>query len=124
MTRNCDTCGAAYVAQSSRSRFCSTRCRVQNHRKSLGREYVLTPPPADPLLAAVRADLVAAGRLNSVLGQAAVRLAEKMSDSHTGAALAALSKELRNTMEAALRSAPAAPDLVDELRRRRDLMRG
>ena len=32
-TSNCETCGNAYFVKSSKSRFCSTACRVKNHRE-------------------------------------------------------------------------------------------
>lgn len=76
------------------------------------------------LVNAVRAELEAAGRLDSVLGQVALLLAARMCDYDTGSGTATVSTELRSVMAAALRDAPAAGDPIDELRRRRDRKRG
>jgi hypothetical protein len=47
-----------------------------------------------------------------------------MCEFDTGSGTAALSKELRAVMVAAVQGAPAAADPVDELRARRDRKRG
>ena len=58
-----------------------------------------------------------------MLGQVALLLAERMCEFDTGSGTAALSKELRAVMVAAVQGAPAAADPVDELRARRDRKR-
>jgi hypothetical protein len=70
---------------------------------------------------AVRRELDVAGRGASALGQAALLLAERIdAGTDTGSVVAALSRELRATLEAATRAAsPRRPDRVDELRQRR-----
>ena len=69
---------------------------------------------------AVRAELEAADRLETALGQQAVVLAGLMgSQFDTGAAKASLSRELRAVMDAALADAPKAADRLDELAERR-----
>jgi hypothetical protein len=73
------------------------------------------------LLDAARAELQAAGRINTWQGQALLLLAEAMCSPQTGSALAALSREFLRARAAALHDAPAA---ADELRRRRDRKRG
>lgn len=83
-----------------------------------------TRPPKITRGAATRAELEAAGRLDSMLGQVALLLAERMCEFDTGSGTAALSKELRAVMATAVQGAPAAADPVDELRARRDRKRG
>jgi hypothetical protein len=71
-------------------------------------------------VAAVRAELEAADRLGTALGQQALALAERMSSKFdTGSAVAAVSKELRAVMDAALANAATAADALDELSARR-----
>ncbi len=74
-------------------------------------------------MSSVLAELTAAGRQNTALGVLAVQLAQRMTQFDTGGGLAALSKELRAVMAAALQEAPASADLIDELRARRDAKR-
>jgi hypothetical protein len=82
------------------------------------------PDPAhSDLISAVVADLEKAGRQGSALGHQAVLLAREMTQFQTGAGLAALSKELRSVMEAALQNSAPVADLVNELRARRDAKR-
>jgi hypothetical protein len=78
------------------------------------------------LVAAVVAELTAAGREGSALGVQAIHLAQRLDLSRfdTGGGLAALSKELRAVMAAALQNAAVAADPVDELKARRDAKRG
>ncbi|KQH75586.1 hypothetical protein AO501_25245 [Mycobacterium gordonae] len=83
----------------------------------------------NPLVAATKRELEAAGKLDSMLGQQALALAARMSGADTVAGYASLSRELRTVMAAAIGTAPAAPpaagqgDEVDELRARRDAKR-
>lgn len=122
MLRKCDTCGREYGAKTARSRFCSDVCRVRKFRGA-------APAPgvecaASPLVSAARRELEAAGRLDTVLGQQVLLLAARLSGTDTGAAVAALSRELRATMAEALRGVRRGADPVDDLRGRRDRKRG
>jgi len=91
---------------------------------------VIIPPdvdvPAAPevvpgLVAAVERELVAADRVDSMLGQASLVLARRVSSAfEAGASVASLTKQLRETMAAALKGAAVAADPLDELRARRD----
>lgn len=76
-------------------------------------------------MAAVTAELTAAGMLDSYQGQAALLLARRMeSGDDTAPALAQMVRQLRETMASALSSAvPDEVDPVDELRARRDRRR-
>ncbi|WP_217349378.1 hypothetical protein [Mycolicibacterium fortuitum] len=78
--------------------------------------------PQVGLIASVVNDLTAAGRMQSVLGQQALRLAIRLETStvDTGAGLVSLSKELRALMSLALAGAEDESDPVDELKSRRD----
>jgi hypothetical protein len=70
-------------------------------------------------------ELEAAGRLDSMLGQAAVVLAARVSSpTETGASVASMTKQLRETMADAVKDAVVAADPLDELRRLRDVKRG
>lgn len=75
---------------------------------------------------ATTAELEAAGKLDTMLGQQALALARRMSGEVTG--VAALSKELSRVMAAAVANMPGAgsaavADEVDELRKRRNAKR-
>lgn len=99
---------------------------------------VVEPPPDEPdagdsghsdastlrlsLLEATRRQLEDLGQVDSVLGQQALRLAERMmSPFDTGSALAALSKEFGRVMDTLVAQAPAQSDALDELSQRRHL---
>jgi len=123
-TRKCESCGRSYQAKNSRSRFCGQTCYRRHSRANPKPKPVAAARVEAALVDAVRVELEAAGRLDSVAGQSALRLAEKMCGSaDTGSGLAALSRELRGTMAEALQGANVADDLVDELKRRRDAKR-
>lgn len=87
-------------------------------------ELQFAAPAAIPgprgVVAATQDALEAAGRAETPLGAIALQLARTVVEGgHTASGLAALSKELRSALSAALEGAPQAPDLVDELRERR-----
>lgn len=79
-----------------------------------------TGPPAE-LVAATRKKLTDAGRLDTVLGQQALLLAQRLTEGRidTGSSLASLSKELRAVMVDALEGTSRTVDPVDELEERR-----
>jgi hypothetical protein len=79
-------------------------------------------PVEVPLVAQTRRELDEAGKLDSVVGQQALRLAEKMcSGADTGSATAAVSKEFRAVMALALAHVTTKTDSLDELSQRRVL---
>jgi hypothetical protein len=125
MTRACAFCGNPFEAKRSTAKYCGSSCRS---KASTGAPRPVQAPAPKPaagrarLAKAVSRDLEAAGRLDSVLGQQAVALAERidLGATDTGSAIAALSKELRAVMEAALADAKGAADPLDELRARRE----
>ena len=119
MLRNCESCGSQYEARSVRSRFCSDNCRVRNSRGAAAPDIALDD---GPLVRAVMKELAAAGKVDSMRGQQALVLARRMSGSETNAGVAALSRELRSVMAAALgtKASGVTTDGIDELRARRD----
>lgn len=131
MERSCDACGVPYEAKTGRSRFHNTACRVAFHRGArppVGlkvAEPAPEPPPlSSTLVDATRQQLEDAGRLDTWLGQQALALAAILASGRgTPAGLSAASRELRETMTAALRGADAPTSAVmrhrDELAARR-----
>jgi hypothetical protein len=124
--RTCEQCGKSFEAP--RARYCSSTCRANKSRGAI------PATAADPvftgvgttnpigIVAAVAAELAAAGRLSTSLGQQALRLAVRLETSKvdTGAGLAALSKELRVVMATALADNAPAQDQIDEMAAKRD----
>lgn len=73
------------------------------------------------MVEATRARLLAAGVLDSMEGQAALLIAERMqSGNDTGSGIAALNRELAATVDRALSQQAVAADPMDELRARRE----
>ena len=118
--RSCDVCAAPYEAARATSKFCGATCRQRAQRGHTGD---VPHEPTSGTIAAVRAELEAAGRLETHLGQAALALAGRIDSATAVMGFAALVKELRATMEAALANVREAADPVDELRSRRDAKR-
>jgi len=105
--------------------YCSKSCRQAASRAkkhSVGLAAVSTGDVADSVstVATVRRQLEAAGRLDTYLGSAAVQLAHRIDQSTAVMGFAALVKELRSTMDAAMAGVQVADDPIDELRARRD----
>jgi hypothetical protein len=122
----CTECGVDFVHRRSDARYCSARCRQRAHerRSRPSMHPIADTSSASPLVAAVERDLQANGALETLLGVLAVNLATCMvNGNHTGSSYVALAKELRATMTAAVGTS-RAPDLIDELKRRRDAKRG
>jgi len=139
MERKCLVCGTPYLAQRPQAKYCGATCRQRARRGGLAG----APPAAvaaataavntvesagssSGLIAAVTAELEAAGRLNTVAGQHALELANRIVNApgmNTG--VAALSKQLQAVLAEALRDAATsgAVDPVDELKARRDAKR-
>ena len=136
----CEVCGETFQAKRRTARFCSSNCRVRAHaqvvplkkpgsakNKTTKAKTGETDVEVAQLLAgnveaAAIKQLQEAGRLDSVLGQAALVLARRLDrvTVDTGSAVAGVVKQLEATLEAATAGANVAEDPVDELRRRRD----
>lgn len=123
MVRSCVTCGKP-LEGSPRKKFCGDRCRQRAHRGAVAPVAPVVALPSrqqsSGLYASTLRELEAAGRVDTVDGQAALVLALRIEASQvdTGSSFAALIRELRATKDAALASAPATGP-VDELRRKR-----
>lgn len=121
MRLTCQVCGRDYEAKRRDSKTCSATCR-SNKRNGAS----ASSPVESPLVIATRAELEAAGKLDTRHGQQALVLAARMS---TGTGVGPLSKELDRVMAAAIGAvppstpAPGTGDDVDELRARRDAKR-
>ncbi len=131
MDRECAFCGLQYVARRATSRFCGGTCQKRAERaRAAGMRLPAAnlddhDAPPSLLVEAVSRELDEVGRLGSVGGQAAVVLAERIaSRRETGAATAALAKQLSATMTWALGGVAKAADPLDEIRARRDRKRG
>ncbi len=135
MSRECDVCGREYTARRSSSRFCGGTCAKRSQRAGpavmRARAAVLAggEAPLSGLEQAVARELEQAGTMQSLRGQIeghiALELAYRIGSRHeSGAATAALAKELSITMTRALAGvAPAAVDPLDEICARRDRKR-
>lgn len=73
----------------------------------------------------MRAELAELDRQDTPLGRTALALAARLdAGQDSGASMAALAKQLRETLSAATDGAKVAADPLDELRRRREAKRG
>ena len=126
--RSCEVCSASFESSRPSARFCGTTCRTRAHRDP----GVVRKPSALPvavvgpdglMVAAVRAELEASGRDGTYMGALALTLADRMDGSKSIMGYAAMAKELRSTMDAALVGVKSIADPVDELRLRRDRVR-
>jgi hypothetical protein len=132
MQRSCAVCSKPFDAFRPHAKYCGKTCGKRAQRAGLAssRGATVTPISAAPriegasdLVDAVRKTIEVAGRVNSVEGQLAIVLAEKMVGYDTGGGMAAVSRELSRVMSAVLRDEKAGDDFLDELKRRRDMKR-
>lgn len=131
--RGCAVCGLPFDATRPQAKYCGATCRQRARRAApaspalvnadAGKQPSALSGAGEDIVASVVAELTAAGRQDSAMGVLAVQLAQRMTRFDTGGGLAALSKELRAVMAAALQQAPASSDLIDELKARRDAKR-
>jgi hypothetical protein len=125
MKRVCECgCGSRFDGRPDK-RYASEACSKRARRAEA------TSRPASPntakggeTVAAVRAELAAAGREETYLGAAALAVAARIDESTAVMGFAALVKELRATMAEAMRGVQVADSRLDELRARRDAKRG
>jgi len=134
MTKSCAVCGKSFDAQRPTAKYCGGTCRTRASRA--GGPPAVAPSPVVvrivddmlgsplPLVAAAERELAAAGRMDTMLGQATLELARRISSPmESGASVASLMKQLRETMADALKGAAIAADPLDELRALRDAKR-
>lgn len=118
--RQCDCgCGVILTGPATK-RYSSETCRKRVQRGGVAAAPVQPVTVSTSTVEAVRAELEAAGRTHTHLGAAALALAERIDAATAVMGFAALVKELRATMEAAVAGVREAADPVDELRARRD----
>lgn len=132
MRKNCETCGEGFEARRRTAKYCSGKCRVQAQRGGGTAPVKALPPPearfseVGPLEEVTRSQLEAAGLLDGIEGAVVLTLARRIDLAgplETGSAFAALTKEFRASLAAAMAGAEVANDPVDELRARRDAKR-
>jgi hypothetical protein len=127
----CAVCSEPFEAKRNTAKYCSKRCNVRAARQPKPERHAapLTadpPPPVPSLLAATLAELERAGSRDSAAGAAALALAARVDagGGENGAGLAALVREHRSALSAALdRAAPPADPVEDELRTARERRR-
>lgn len=125
MSRACDSCGSLYEPLRRTSRYCSGKCRKRAQRSGLAKPQTADRPSAPAasgsLHAAVLAELKDASKDTAALGQACLALARRIDGgaSESGSAIAALTRELRASLESALKVPTGSGDLLDELARKR-----
>jgi len=123
--KSCEFCGKPFNAQRLAAKFCSATCRQR--RKRAGAAVVSLaasndqPEAVESSLASVtRRVLESAKVLETVPGQAALILAGRIeAGNDTGAAIAAMTKQLEASVEKALSSAKSK-SWLDQLRDERD----
>lgn len=135
MKVSCRECGKLFDAQTRARVFCGTACRKRSSDRDIAARKnaelapvsSLSPPenataPPDPVLVATtRRELEEAGVADTVSGQIALRLAEKLSQpGDTGSAMASLARQLSAAMSEALASGTKKADALDELAAWRD----
>ena len=127
MQRNCSSCGVLYEAKRPNSKYHNDTCRKRGQRApkpAAAVDIARAPVLSGGLVSAISRDLEAADRLDTYLGQAALVLASRIdSPMETGASIASMTKQLRETMADALKGAATVADALDELRNRRDSKR-
>jgi hypothetical protein len=130
MKRNCDVCQIPYQARRASSRFCSARCRQRAQRSpstSWRAPVAAIVKPGDVaegyLTGATLAELEAADMVTSSLGQLALLLARRLDTltMDTGSSIAALVREHRATLNAAVGAGTRAVDPLDQLAMQRRL---
>ncbi len=131
--RACDACGSLYQPLRVSSRYCGGTCRKRAQRSGVAasKDPARAPAPraraprssgeVSSVRAAVLAELKAAGKETSALGQQALTVASRLDASHaeTGSSLAAVSKELRSLLAEAVGVAKPAGDSLDMLAEQR-----
>jgi hypothetical protein len=120
MTRTCASCGRPFEATSHRATYCGPTCRKRASRGAVVTDIAERrpgPTKATGLVLAVTAELEEAERLETAMGQTALALAVRLeSGVDTGSAVAALTRELRATMEAATAGARAVGSPLQQMR--------
>lgn len=118
----CRVCGEAFSSKRAHALYCGAVCRKRASRGSISKAKPETgaAAPASELVQLVRAELDKVDALETVPGQQALVVADRMSrGAESGSAVASLSQELTRLVVAATRGRDSA-DPVDEVKERRD----
>jgi hypothetical protein len=120
----CAVCPAEFEAKRAAARYCSERCKKRAQRQP-GRRPERHVAVSGGVVAAVEAELAAAGRLGSSAGQSALVLARRIDagDAETVAGLAAAVKQLGATLADAVKDGRVRVSPLDELRAVRERKR-
>lgn len=106
MSRKCETCRKPFESARAAKRFCSDTCRKRAARGQVIQIEAGRPKAssgsAGSVAVATSGELEQLAASDSMLGRTALALAQRIDvGNETGAATAALARELRATMEAA-----------------------
>jgi len=118
----CRVCGEAFSSKRAHALYCGAACRKRASRGSISKTKPETgaAAPASELVQLVRAELDKVDALETIPGQQALVVADRMSRGvESGSAVASLSQELTRLVAAATRGRDSA-DPVDEVKERRD----
>lgn len=117
VTVECAACGESFEAKSSRAKYCSGTCRTRGNRGA-GDE-----PVRSGLVAETERELKRLGKAESVAGQQALLVAQRLvNPSTSGSAVAALSVDLSRLMAHLSRGAQVVDPVQaakDEVARKR-----
>jgi len=131
---SCQECGSLFEAKRRGSLFCGVNCRKRSSLRDIEarKEGKIAPvsaisppdtadsPPESALVLSTRRELAEAGVEDTVNGQIALRLAQKLSQpGDTGSAMASLARQLSAAMAEALAGGAKKADALDELMERR-----
>jgi hypothetical protein len=131
---SCSECSALFEAKRRGATFCGVKCRQAASRRdrearSESEIAPVTPisppetpvsPPETALVATTRLKLEEAEAVDTVPGQVALRLAQKLAGTgDTGSAMASLARQLSAAMAEALAAGTKRADSLDELAARR-----
>ncbi len=118
MTKTCLVDGVPFEAKRAAAKYCSERCRKRAQRGHLLPVSTLPKPdvPDGATVERVRAELAAVERVDTYLGAAALALAERIDNATAVMGFAALVRELRVTMGAAMEGAGHDTDALVDIR--------
>lgn len=119
MTKTCVVCGKTFEAKRAVAKYCPGgvcgKRAQRGHVQTVA--SVSTLPPADgSTVAQVRAELATADRVDTYLGAAALALAGRIDNATAVMGFAALVRELRVTMTAAMEGAQHDTDALTDIR--------
>lgn len=134
MKVSCAECRTLFDAKTRAATFCGVKCRQASSRRdresraegqiapvtAISPPETLVPQEEAGLVATTRLKLEQADAVDTVAGQIALRLAEKLSQpGDTGSAMTSLARQLSAAMAEALAAGTKQADGLDELAARR-----